>query len=49
MCRAARVDSVHRTILRRLSARTMPRTSSVFSSPTTISLVTAIGSCCSTA
>src|SRR4051812_6239031 len=48
-CRAARVDSVHRTILRRLSARTMPRTSGGFSSPTTISLVTAIGNCCSTA
>ena len=42
-------NSVHRTILKRLSARTMSKTSGGFSSPTTISLVTAIGSRCSTA
>src|ERR1700680_1457060 len=34
-CRAARADSVHRTILRRLSVRTVPRASGGFSSPTT--------------
>jgi hypothetical protein len=47
-CRAARADFVRRTISRKSSVRTMPRASGGFSSPTTISPVTAIGSCCST-